>query len=104
MITMQQIKSDLREIRYYYAKQKDLDNASHTVGASKITEIAKRYNDAVQDAPIRLYDVYVSLYINNRTQYGLAVDWNCSLEYIKRLNRQLCDFLLEKFNKREGGD
>ncbi len=103
MKTMQEIKTDLREIRYYYAKQKEFIGVTDTVGASQISEVAERYNRAVRKAPVRLYDVYISLYVSNRTQMGLALDWSCSLEYIKRLNRQLRDFLLKELNK-EGGE
>lgn len=35
-MTLDQVKSDLKEIQYYYAKQKELDGASRTVGASRI--------------------------------------------------------------------
>lgn len=93
MITMQQVKEDLREIRYYYAKQKDMEGASRTVGTSKITEKIARYNAAVQKAPMRLYDLYVSLYVNNNTQLTVALDWDYTVDYIKKLNHRLCQFL-----------
>lgn len=93
MTTIQQIKADLREIRYYYAKQKDLDGAAHTVGTSKISQKLERYNAAVRNAPIRLYDLYISLYVNNNTQLVVSFDWDCTVDHIKRLNRQLCLFL-----------
>ena len=51
------------------------------------------YNKAMQKAPIKLYDVYISLYINNNTQETLAFDWGVSSEYIKMLNKSLCEFL-----------
>ncbi len=102
MITLKQVKADLREIRYYYAKQKDLDGAARSVGTSTVTEKVERYNAAVRKAPVRLYDVYVSLYVNNNTQLVLSFDWDCSLEYVKRLNRQLCQYLLEEINKGGG--
>lgn len=100
-MTIEQVRADLKEIRYYYAKRKDLDSAARTVGKSRIAEKAERYNQAVRDAPVKLYDVYVSLYINNNTQLVLSFDWDCSVEYVKRLNRQLCQFLK---NQLEGGE
>ena len=46
-MTLDQVKSDLKEIQYYYEKQKELDGASRTIGASKITRksncITKRF-------------------------------------------------------------
>ena len=88
-MTLDQVKSDLKEIQYYYAKQKELDGASRTIGASKI---AKK---------VELYEVYVSLYVNNNTQLTLSFDWDCSLEYVKRLTRKLRLFLK---NQLEGGE
>ncbi len=92
-MTIQQVKKDLRSIRYYYSKQKDFETAARTVGMNEIAETAERYNAAVRKAPIRLYDVYVSLYIHNNTQLVLSFDWDCTAEYIRRLNKQLCEFL-----------
>ena len=104
MPTIQQIRRDLEEIRYYYAKQKEFDGASKNVGASSIAAKVERYNAAVRKAPPRLYDVYVSLYVNNNTQLVLSFDWDCSPDYVKRLNRRLCEFLqkeLKQENEKE---
>lgn len=100
-MTLEQVKSDLKEIQYYYARQKELDQAARTVGTSKIAQKVELYNQAVRNAPIKLYEVYVSLYVNNNTQLTLSFDWDCSLEYVKRLNRKLRYFLK---NQLEGGE
>ena len=100
-MTLDQVKSDLKEIQYYYAKQKELDGASRTIGASKIAKKVELYNAAVRNAPVKLYEVYVSLYVNNNTQLTLSLDWDCSLEYVKRLTRKLRLFLK---NQLEGGE
>lgn len=98
-MTLQEIRKDLRAIRYYYAKQKEFEKAAETVGASKVIETVKRYNQAVTNAPPRFYEVYVELYVHNNTQETLSFDWDCSLDYIKRLNRQLCEFLINQFKE-----
>ena len=95
-MTVQQVKDDLREIRYYYAKQKELDSASRTVGTSSITEKIERYNTAVRKAPVRLYDLYVALYVHNNTQLAVALDWDYTADYIRKLNNQLCQFLKQE--------
>lgn len=100
-MTLDQVKSDLKEIQYNYAKQKKLDGASRTIGASKITKKVELYNEAVRNAPVKLYEVYVSLYVNNNTQLTLSFDWDCSLEYVKRMTRKLRLFLK---NQLEGGE
>lgn len=69
------------------------DGFAKSVGQNDISEKAARYNEAMKRAPIKLYDVYISLYINNNTQETLAFDWGVSSEYIKMLNKSLCEFL-----------
>lgn len=99
MVTMQQIRNDLREIRYFYSKQKMFENASQCVVESSVVEKVNRYNQAIKNAPVRLYDLYISLYTQNNTQASLAYDWDYSNDYIKQLNKQLCEYLLSIFNK-----
>jgi len=95
MKTMKQIREDLREIRYYYSKQDAFDKAAKLIPESRVLEKATMYNHAIKNAPARLYDLYVSLYINNNSQAALAYEWNFSMDYIKQLNKQLCEFLLK---------
>lgn len=38
MVSMQEIRKDLREIRYYYAKQKHLDKASKEIAENAISK------------------------------------------------------------------
>lgn len=101
MITIEQVREDLKEIRYYYAQLKDVDRVSKSVGGSERRAMVERYNAAVCKAPIRLYHLYGALYVDNNTQLVVALDWDCSVDYIKRLNKQLCKFLQEELNKEE---
>ena len=73
MISISQIRQDLRDIRYYYSKQKMFDGLANSVGQNDVVEKAMRYNEVVRKAPIKLYDIYISLYINNNTQEALVV-------------------------------
>lgn len=98
MVTMQTIREDLREIRYYYSKRELFDNVSKVVLPNSVLDKAERYNRAVAGAPVRLYDLYVSLYVQNNTQAALAYDWDFSPDYIKQLNKQLCEYLFGVFN------
>lgn len=41
-MTIQEIKSDLRTIRYYYSKQKEFEKAAETVGTNKIAETVEK--------------------------------------------------------------
>ena len=96
-MTLQEIRRDLRTIRYYYSKQKEFEKAAETIGTSKVTETVERYNQAVTNAPLKLYEVYVGLYVHNNTQETVSFDLDCCVEYIRRHNKQLCIFLLEYF-------
>lgn len=96
MATIQQIRADLKEIRYYYSRRKMFDSASVTVIHSAVLDKVEKYNLAVRNAPARLYDLYISLYVQNHTQASLAYIRNCSADYIKQLNKQLCNYLLKR--------
>ena len=98
MVTMQTIRRDLREIRYYYGKQMHLDNVTASIAENVISEKVSRYSEAIGKAPIRLYDLYVMLYTQNNTQAALAYDWDYSEDYIRQMNRQLCEYLYQYFN------
>jgi hypothetical protein len=92
MLAIQEVRRELREIRYYYSKQKIFDNATKEIPSSVI-ETVSRYNQAIKNAPARLYDLYIHLYVQNNTQEALAYDWDYSNDYIKQLNKQLCEYL-----------
>ena len=59
MISLKQIRQDLRDIRYYYSKQKMFDGLANSLGQNDIVERAAIYNKAMQKAPIKLYAVYI---------------------------------------------
>ena len=92
-MTRQEIMKDLREIRYYYSRKKGFDELKNEIESNIIAEKVQRYNDAVKRAPIRIYGVYVELYIRNNTQESLADKWRYSTQTIKRLNGKLYDYL-----------
>lgn len=98
MVTMQAIREDLRQIRYYYSKKKAFEDAAKYVIPSSVLEKVDRYNQAVKDAPPRLYDIYVALYVQNNTQAALAYEWDYCNDHIKRLNKQLCEYFFKVFN------
>lgn len=56
-----------------------------------------QHTQAVTNAPLKLYEVYVGLYVHNNTQEAFAFDNDCCTEYIRRLNKELCVFLLDYF-------
>ena len=96
-MTIEEIKEDLKDVRYYYSRISAFGEAEQVIGTSSIVEKIKRYNEAVRDAPPRLYDVYNGLYVNNFTQEGLAFEMGYTSVYIQKLNKDLLTFLKEKF-------
>ncbi len=100
MKTIQQIREELKDIRYYYAKQKQFDGAAKTAFQNVIVVKVRQYNEVMIYAPVRLYDLYISLYVNNNTQEVVAEDWGCSTDYIKQLNKRLCNYLYDELNKK----
>lgn len=98
MLTNQEIRRDLKDIRYYYSKQKLFEDASKTIVQNTVLEKVSKYNQAMKDAPARLFSIYISLYVQNNTQTALAYDWGFSIEYIKLLSKQLCEFLQQVLN------
>lgn len=97
-MTMQQVRNDLKDIQYYYARKNVFDNASAEVGNSTILELINKYHTAICSAPPKLYDIYVSLYVHNNTQETLSVELNYSPDYVHKLNDRLCKFFLQQLS------
>ena len=92
-MTKKQIMTDLKEIRYYYSRKETFDEVENELGANAIVDKVKKYNAAMKAAPIKIYDVYIELYMRNNTQESLADKWGYSTQYIKMLNARLYQFL-----------
>lgn len=94
------IKEDLKDIRYYYSRKELFEKAStYSVGKNNILDKIEKYNDVICSAPPRLYDLYISLYLQNHTQESLSEKLGYTFEYISRLNTQLVNFFYKKFNE-----
>lgn len=104
MATFSVIREDLKDIRYYYMRKTDFDNAFEKTGENKIVKKVKLYNQIIQDASPKLYDLYVSLYIDCHTQESLSDKLGYTPEYIQMLNKKLLKFLQENLNKGEYED
>lgn len=93
------IRSDLKEIRYYYTRKEIFDEATRIVGGSNILEKTERYNRAVCFAPPLLYDLYVGLYIKGFTQEALSVELGYTPEYVQMLHKKLLLFLQKQMKE-----
>ena len=92
MLTLNQIRQELKDIRYYYSRKNVIDKCFEDVGKSNIINVVNKYHNAICSAPIKLYDLYVSLYVNNNTQEVLADDMSYTPEYIQKQHVKLIKF------------
>ena len=85
MLTAEEIKRDLNDIRYYYSRKSRLDEAAKTLGGLYVKRIAEKYNCAIRTAPLRMYDLYASLYVAGTTQEAVALELGYTPQYIRKL-------------------
>ena len=53
----------------------------------------EKYNAAIRMAPVRLYEIYIGLYIDGCTQEQYAESVGYTTEYIQSLNTKLIRYL-----------
>ena len=75
MKTFSMIREDLKNIRYYYSRQKEMTNSARIVGESTILKTIEAYNAAICQAPPKLYELYVCMYVENKTQEAAAEEF-----------------------------
>ena len=100
-MTTTQVREDLKNIRYFYIRKDMFEKTNFAVGKNVIAETVEKYNKAICSASPRLYDVYVSLYIENNTKESLSDKLGYSLVYISKLNTQLIKFLQKQLENME---
>ena len=99
MITIETIKRELEDIRYYYARRDMFDKAFDSVGKNTILQTVHRYNEAICSAPPKVYEMYVSLYIQCCT-YEAAAEALCySVNYVYKTNKKIVNFFYSAMNK-----
>ena len=99
MITMETIKRDLEDIRYYHSRQEMFDKAFDSVGKNSILETLARYNKVICFAPPKIYEMYVYIYIKCCTQEVAAEELCYSVNYVYKLNKKILEFFYDNMNK-----
>lgn len=89
VITPECVRKDLRDIRYYYSRKTELDAAAKELGALTVKRTAEKYNCAIREAPLILYDLYSCLYIRGQTQEAVAIELGYTPQYIRKLVNRL---------------
>ena len=59
MITQEEIKNELKDIRFYYSKKTMFDAAFKETKGNSITDLVDKYNEAMKNAPTKRYGMYV---------------------------------------------
>ncbi len=92
-MTTNEVRNDLKKIRYYYERQTDMDIACQTTGQQTIKELVEKYNEALKKIAPQYLDTYVGLYVNGNTQEGFADEMGKSVMTIRRYNLTLMQYL-----------
>lgn len=100
-MTVEQIKNDLKDIQYYYANKEAFDIGANEIGSNYIITLAEKYNKVIRNAPPRLYDLYVRMYLMNKTQETVGIETNFSWQTIALNCKKLMNFLVEELTKHE---
>lgn len=99
MITQEKIKSELKDIRFYYSKKTMFEAAFKETKGNNISELVDKYNEAMKNAPTKLYGIYICLYVHGGTQESIANEMSYTPFYIYKLNNKLIEFLYKVFNE-----
>ena len=101
MITVDEVRNELKEIRYYYSHKDSIDNASKIIGENILMKRVKLYAEVIMSAPAKLYELFYSLYVFGHTQQSLADQMCYTREYVRLANCDLIKFLTNELNKKE---
>lgn len=99
MKSLNEIRKDLRDIRYYYARKDMFDESFSNTGDNCILQTVKLYNAAVCAASPRLYELYVELYLKNKSQASVASEHGFTVEYVQRLHTKLIKLIQNQLSK-----
>lgn len=93
MISLDEIREDLKDVRYFYLRKKVFESNVRNTGVTAIQKKAERYNAAIVNAPAKLYDLYIGLYVEGKTHSCFASDMGFSDKHIQKQNKQLLLYL-----------
>ena len=96
-ISKEQIRDDLKSIRYYYLHYRDIEKARQDCHLNFVSKV-ELYNQMIAFACVSLYKVYHELYIVGQTQEVASEKLHFTVEYISRLNIRLIAFFYAMMN------
>ena len=90
--SIENIREDLKEIRYYYTNKTELLDAEKYLSPNALVQKIELYKTLIKFAPINLYYVYYCLYILGQTQECCSYKLHYTIEYIQKLNHKLLEY------------
>ena len=97
-MTNQELKADLRDIRYYHTHKSMFERAEDTGFKNAVVKKTDRYAQAMSNAPPRLYALFIALYVSGKTQKATAQEWQVSEWYIRNIDRKLQTYLIKEMS------
>lgn len=98
MLTLNQIREDLMDIRYYFICKKLIDEVSNTIRNDNLVRKVNVYNEVMKKSSSKDYVLYTCLYIKGLTQEATAEVLGFSCDYIQRMHKKLLLFLQKNIN------
>ncbi len=89
---IEQVRNDLKEIKYYHSHKKMLDTSFAQTGQNVFVKKMERYNELVCNAPLKLHEIYAGLHIDGLSQEELAERLGVTRVYVYQLNKELISY------------
>ena len=89
-------------IKYYFSRKYILDSYMKDYFETRVVNIAELYNNAMKQAPTRLFHLYVCLYLRGNTQECVADEIGITHTTLHALNKELIEWLCKNLKKEEG--
>lgn len=102
IMTLNEIRQQLKTIRLYYMHKAKFD-AAFEILPHKVADLVNEYAAMIAEAPLDLYMIYCKLYVDGLTQEATAEELKYCPEYIRQKNRRLLLFFQKNLNEREVG-
>ncbi len=100
MISIDQIKEELKEIKTYYAFNSKISDGAKLVGDNAVVSLIDKYNSAIRSAKANLYAAYIIVYVKGLSHEEAAYQLHYSSQHMERLLKNLFMYFKKTF---EGG-
>lgn len=71
-MTKNEIKQELKELKYYYWMKSTIDRNTKVVPPEHILNVVDRYTNLMKNAESQVYGIFVQVYVENATLTAIA--------------------------------